>query len=665
MPRSIPLVVIAAGAVALAASLLTGAQPAGGGARPANNVIAAQVAYELGGPRPPGGKAPMSGGVITAALEALGTPGSAAGSRAAGTDRGGGDDAAAVSQRNTQGCSNVFQGDPDNVRVNQDCSLRRQAEEVVVVNPTNFANVIAGQNDSRIGFNHCGYDWTFDHGKSWGDSGTAPPPFWNELLEDGHTADACSDPSATFDHLGNAYVTGIFFDIASPANALFVAKSNAPIGGSFYHSPFPLAFQEYRTTPMGQIGSTADPDIANDKELMIADSRPTSPKKGRVYVTWTRFEANGTAVGGRSPIVFSQSTDGGANWSPPTIISGAAGSFCTVFSGTPDSPNSCDQDQGSHPVVGPDGTIYVIFGNGNTPLPGINQVLMVKCLPTSTCNLPTDWLGPFRVGDLIGTHPTGLPGNPYGCPTGRQCLPPNGYRVPEFTSMSISVDRQSRLYATWADHRNGRAPCLGTIPPAAPPCNHDVFYAYSVDGGVTWSPTIDVTSKLGNTAQYQPWHDVLGDGSKVFVAFYDRHYGNCEFTGCNDITLAVLRNPRSATPDIAFKRITTSSMPNLTPATNPVQAGFIGDYMWVEVSRHSFEQTNVHIVWADTRPLPGRPSTQCAPEEDIYYAVLDGKGDGGEGDRGSNGNDKGTDNGNDGSRGGDNGSRCGQSGGGR
>ena len=29
--------------------------------------------------------------------------------------------------------------------------------EVVVVNPTDPSNLIAGQNDSRVGFNHCGY----------------------------------------------------------------------------------------------------------------------------------------------------------------------------------------------------------------------------------------------------------------------------------------------------------------------------------------------------------------------------------------------------------------------------------------------------------------------------------------------------------------------------
>ena len=51
-------------------------------------------------------------------------------------------------------------------------------------------------------------------------------------------------------------------------------------------------------------------------------------------------------------------------------------------------------------------------------------------------------------------------------------------------------------------------------------------------------------------------------------------------------------------------------MPNLTPENNPVQAGFLGDYMWVAVDRWD----RAHIVWADTR---GRGDVV---EEDIYYA---------------------------------------------
>src|SRR5262249_47362058 len=88
----------------------------------------------------------------------------------------------------TVGCPNVFTGSngQTNIRVNQDCSLRRQAEEVIAVNPTNPSNLIAGQNDSRVGFNHCGYDFSFDGGRTWGDM---IPPFYNFILGDGHTAD--------------------------------------------------------------------------------------------------------------------------------------------------------------------------------------------------------------------------------------------------------------------------------------------------------------------------------------------------------------------------------------------------------------------------------------------------------------------------------------------
>ncbi len=50
-------------------------------------------------------------------------------------------------------------------------------------------------------------------------------------------------------------------------------------------------------------------------------------------------------------------------------------------------------------------------------------------------------------------------------------------------------------------------------------------------------------------------------------------------------------------------------MPNLTPDNNPLEAGFLGDYMWLTVDSAG----RPHVVWADTR---GRDGTV---EEDIYY----------------------------------------------
>ena len=477
-----------------------------------------------------------------------------------------------ISSPDTEGCQNVFHGHGmTNTRVNQDCSLRRQAEETIQINPTNEKNIIAGQNDSRIGFNHCGYDWSFDGGKRWGDQ---VPPFWQFVLLDGHTADACSDPTLAFDSQGNAYSGGVFFDITSGANAVLAMKSNAPNGGSFYHSPDPTGgFQEYRDTPAGVIANDDGNEFANDKELMTADANPSSPKKDNVYMTWTRFNA-----AGHSPIYFSQSTDGGATWSDPIEISGSDANICPLGGG------ACNDDQGSNPVVGPDGTIYVSFSNGNVPGNGIEQVLNVTCPASADCSNQASWTAPTKVGDMISTQPVGPPSQ-NGCPN-RQCLPPNGYRAPDETTVTNSVDRNGNVYVTWADHRNNTNPnCeLGAAGGGSSPCDHDIFYAFSTDGGSTWSDTRDVTprSSFGETAQWQPWSDVTNDGSRLWVAFYDRSHGNCETTGCNDITAAQIRNPASNHPHFSYTRVTTSSMPNLTPANNPVQAGFLGDYMWVD-----------------------------------------------------------------------------------
>jgi hypothetical protein len=599
--RLLPLAALAVFAIAGSALLpqsATSSSPIG------NKILAHKLAVELGKEQPRGKEMPVSSGIMYTLYDAAGVLRQRAAQSASPTHG-----SRSISRPRTEGCQNVFHGHGrTNTRVNQDCSLRRQAEETIQINPLNERNIIAGQNDSRIGFNHCGYDWSFDGGNRWGDM---VPPFWQFVLLDGHTADACSDPTLAWDSQGNAYIGGVFFDINSGANAVLVMKSNAGNGGSFYHSPNPTGgFQEYRDTPVGVIANDDGTVFANDKELMTADANRSSPKRDNVYMTWTRFTADN-----HSPIYFSQSEDGGATWSTPIEISGSNASICPLGGG------ACNDDQGSDPVVAPDGTIYVSFANGNVPGAGIEQVLNVTCPVALDCSNPASWTPPTKVGDMIATHPVGPPSQ-NGCPN-RQCLPPNGYRAPDETTVTNSVDRDGNVYVTWADHRNNTNPdCeLGAPGGGSPPCDHDVFYAFSTDGGSTWSETRDITprSSFGETAQWQPWSEVTSSGSRLWVAFYDRQYGNCETTGCNDITAAQIRNPASNNPSFTYRRVTTSSMPNLTPANNPVQAGFLGDYMWVDTDSHG----DAHIVWADTRPIRG-----TAPEEDVYYAEVHRTGGG-------------------------------------
>ena len=393
----------------------------------------------------------------------------------------------------SSGCDTVFQGNGQvNVRVNQDCSLRQQPGTAVAVDPLDPGRVLVAQNDSRNGFNHCGVAWSSDGGLTWGDQ---TPPYWQFTLMDGKTADGCVDPSVAWDSQGNSYVAATLNDVGSnaPPNAIVVSKSNAGIGGAFFHSPDPHGgFQEYRSLPLGVPTNLNDPNIALDKPMISADSSAASPKRDNLYLTWTRYGPEQESADGPegiravSPIFFSQSTDHGVTWTLPIEINGRNFDICPTF--------ECYNDQGSDTVIGPDGSIYAAFANRDSPNLA-EQLLFVKCPVAGWCDERASWATPVRVAYIDSSHPTGPSDN--GCPFGRQCLPPNGYTVNEAMSISASVDSTGNLFIVWSDFRNNTNPnCRGNAETATPPCDNDVFYSYSTDGGTTWSEPISITPQV-------------------------------------------------------------------------------------------------------------------------------------------------------------------------
>jgi hypothetical protein len=524
------------------------------------------------------------------------------------------------------GCRNVFHaaGRPDNVRANVDCGFRFQSEEWVAVNPTDAKNVVVSQNDSKLSGNRTGVDFSLDGGRHFGDSVLPTGRVVIDAAPGGEWSfDAFSDPVHAFDSRGNLYYAAVGFDAFQDAFAgVFVWKSNSCLKGSAMHTPGsggcgpidpPLS-----ATAIPVRTNFDDDTLSDDKEFIAADYFTGSPFRDNVYLTWTIFDFSCGAGADycESPIFFSRSTDGGVTWSDPLEISGSNPDICdfgNLFDPTKDQ-HACNFSQASYPLVGPDGTIYVAFNNANTSaeaavIDGVGQQLIVK----STDGGLT-WTQPVKIGDDFNTQPFSIPGHelPNGCPDFRPCLPPNGYRADgdHFPSLGIA-NGSGKLAAFWSDFRNG-GPCavdtsLGVPVPVEPCANHnnDVFVSISNDGGATWGPTRLVTPG-GEEAQWQPWGDV-GENGKLYVAYYDRKYGTCEQTGCNDITLASSENGTSW----QHKRITTGSMPNLTCENNFAQCGFLGDYMgtrwWKGV---------VHMVWGDTR---GR-EVGGVPEEDVYYA---------------------------------------------
>lgn len=536
----------------------------------------------------------------------------------------------------TLGCR--MRNNDGNVRVNQDCTFRRQAEETIKINPSDPSNIIAGQNDSRIGYNKCGFDYSFDAGRHWGDG---IPPFYqreNHPEVDGptaanpnkntivggtgtsHTYDAGSDPAVTFDASNRAFYSCVLFDVASNASGLLVTQSPAGAGGSFYDNVS-------ATGRAFVVVEDNSPLVAHDKEFIAADSFPRSPNKDNVYVTWTVFKFDPACLGGTaaepafcsSPIYGSMSTDHAVTWSTPEEISGTS-SLC--FFGNffdPRSPaNACDFDQGSDPQPQPDGSLAVIFNNGNTGPGNPNaQQLGILCHPSGSSPAGTAHLNcghATKVGDdVIAGEPT--------CDFGRgpeECIPGPFIRTNDFPR--IGIDRSNgALYAVWQDYRNGE---------------FDIQISRSIDKGVTWRTADESVNRAHGFDFYMPAVDVGGNG-KVAVSFYrsdrvpnENTTPDGGFAPCADGTTtcqAGVQDPNNKSSywlsggqpsnrDSGTPFVSQRISPFFGPPDG-AQAGFNGDYSGIAVNGNT-----AHPIWSDTRnhAVVTAPTQGVVHDEDVF-----------------------------------------------
>jgi hypothetical protein len=264
-----------------------------------------------------------------------------------------------------------------NVLVNRDTAAAPQNETAIAVDPNNPSRVVGGANDyvtrtwgctvngtpcSALGDGYSGTYYSNNGGQTWCCNSnpnsdytpTTDPSQIGTLIPGierlvGGQYDAGGDPSVAFDSQGHVFYAGLGFNRTSPPNTVAVNKGTFDGSGNLTWGPPTF------------INQTTSPSTLNDKEWIAVDSHPGSPFQDRIYVTWTRFlfnAHNGSYV--QSPIFFAYSTDQGATFSTPKSIAG------NVLYG-----------QGSRPVVGPDGTLYV-FWNGSTRLASLNSTYMVK-----------------------------------------------------------------------------------------------------------------------------------------------------------------------------------------------------------------------------------------------------------------------------------------------
>jgi len=337
--------------------------------------------------------------------------------------------------------------------VNQDTAAAPQNETAIAVDPNNPSRIVGGANDyvtrtwnctvdgtpcSALGDGYSGTYYSNDGGLTRccnsnpnsiytpttdpSQIGTLIPGV--EHLVDGQY-DAGGDPSVAFDSQGNVYYCGLGFDRTSPPNTVAVNKGTFDGGGNLTWG-LPTF-----------INQTTAPSTLNDKPWIAVDWHSGSPFQDRVYVSWTRFifnPQNGRYV--QSPIFFVYSTDGGATFSTPENISANA-----------------HYSQGSHPVVGPDGTVYV-FWEGSTRLASLNSTYMAK----STDGGST-WSAPLSISTLVDSSP----------------LADTAFRVNSYPAAAAAPNGD--LYVTWTTADSGHSVAV---------------YSTSTDGGATWSAPASV-----------------------------------------------------------------------------------------------------------------------------------------------------------------------------
>jgi BNR/Asp-box repeat len=454
---------------------------------------------------------------------------------------------------------------------------RQQPEPTIAINPRNTQIIAAGAQDFRRaaelraacdGDRWNGLYFSINHGQTWGNS--LVPGFCTDPTEGSGSEQAVSemfglstntDPVLAFDAFGNLYYTHIAFNNnrfrtvpPSASGVLFVSTYRVSDTGD-------ITYAKTVKVPSGsglrQASFKAGPGNSNfdDKQWVTVDNSPASPFYGRVYVTWTKFNAQG----GQSSI-----------WVSSCGGNGEGNEVCAEFTRghVVNKPVPGGLVQESSPATAPDGTLYIAFiqfqgGFGSTrPHSG---VWILKS---------TDGGDTFTQQQVVDIRQIPSPIPPASA-TANDGL--NSFRTG--TAPGVAVTDNGAVHLVWGEWVGGT--------------DAEVRYSRSTDGGETWSAPISMND-VATGHQFFP--AIAASGSTVHVAWYD---SRLDPAGGGISALDVFYN-RSTNAGQTFEpdvRLTTQSFnPNLVSRFPVFCAAFIGDYIDIDAVGNT-----VAVIWNDNR----------------------------------------------------------------
>jgi hypothetical protein len=278
---------------------------------------------------------------------------------------------------------------------------------------------------------------------------------------------------------------------------------------------------------------------------MEIDRSSSGACAGNIYVTHASFHG----VAGNFPITFSRSSDGGATFSSPRVIStgGQAGTA---------------RNQGSELAVASDGTIYVAYRT--FPL-GSDATSTVSLVKSTDCG--RHWSQPVKLGTIGAGQAPGV-----------------AFRTPTFAYVAVDDTDPDTVYVAYQSLAAG---------------DYDIFVQRSTDGGATWSAPAQVNDDPRH--QVFPTIDVA-DGV-LHVACYDFRNSVTPANEALDVYYACSNCDGGAFPDFSHnQQVSDVSHNGNCLMFGGGTAAFHGDYIELD-ARAGASGRVVQVAWADSRDV--------------------------------------------------------------
>jgi hypothetical protein len=484
---------------------------------------------------------------------------------------------------------------------------RQQPEPSIAINRRNVQVIAAGAQDFRRATElraGCGGErWnalylSTDGGANWTNS--LVPGYCTDATQGQGSDQAVSemfgystntDPVLVFDDFGNLYYSHIAFNAnpfrtvpPSASGVLFVSTYRvSDEGAATYAKTVKVpSGSGLRKTPF-EVGPGINSNF-DDKQWMTVDNSASSPFYGRVYVTWTKFDAQG----GQSSI-----------WVSHCGGEGPGDEVCHDFARgrVLNKPVAGGLVQESFPGTAPDGTLYIAFlqfqgGFGSTlPHSGIWILKSTDGGETAVQHKITD----------IQQIPSPIP------PAGTAANDGfNSFRTG--TAPGVAVTSDGTVHVVWGEWVGGT--------------NAEVRYTRSTDGGSTWSAPISVNS---DPTGHQFFPSITASGETVHVAWYD---GRFNPAGTPITALQVFYGRLTNAGDLLTEMAVTTQPfnPNQVSRFPVFCAAFIGDYIDIDAVGDT-----VAVIWNDNRDVtvPPLSPAECQdfrtrPTDPAIQSRLDG-----------------------------------------